>query len=199
MLALVIHASRSWRSAKAIALLAAAALAIGIGSATAIYTVIDAVLLKPVPWQHSERYVALFSASLSDSSRFQWASTSWLDLQEYQQKTHSFDAFGVFLPREFTLTSPGQPQHLTGVEVTPSFVRSLGVAPVIGRWFGEAADEQGNENLAVISSELWNRLGADPKIAGQALTLDGKRYTVTGVSPKWFTPRRLDWRRGAAD
>ena len=189
MLALVVHASRSWRSAKAIALAAAAALAIGIGSATAIYTVIDAVLLKPVRWQHSEQYVALFSASLSDSSRFQWASTSWLDLQEYQQKTHSFDAFGVFLPREFTLTSPGQPQHLTGVEVTPSFVRSLGVAPVIGRWFGEAADERGNDNLAVLSSGLWNRLGADPKIVGQAFTFaDGKRYTVaTGVSPKWLS------------
>ena len=186
MFTFVAHAWKSWKSAKAVGLLAAAALAAGIGSATAIYTVIDAVLIKPVPWQHSERFVALFSARLDNTSKGEWASTSWLDLVDYQQRTRSFDAFGVFLPREFSLTSPGQPQHLTGVEVTPSFAQSLGVSPLVGRWFGETANEQGNTNLAVISSALWNRLGSDPKIIGRSLTMDGHQYTVTGVMPAWF-------------
>ena len=184
MFTFVVHAWRSWKSAKAVALLAATALAVGIGSATAIYTVIDAVLMKPVPWQHGERYVALFSALRNDLKRVR--STSWSDLQDYQRRTHSFDAFGVLQQREFNLTSPGQPQHLRGLEVTPSFASSLGVAPVVGRWFGEAASEQGSVNLAVISSALWKRLGGDPKIAGQALTMDGQQYTVTGVMPPWF-------------
>jgi predicted permease len=180
----VVHAWRSWKSATAVALLAATALAVGIGSATAIYTVIDAVLMKPVPWQHGERYVALFSARRNDLKRVR--STSWSDLQDYQRRTHSFDAFGVLQQREFNLTSPGQPQHLRGLEVTPSFASSLGVAPVVGRWFGEAASEQGNLNLAVISSALWNRLGGGGNILGRALTMDGQQYTVTGVMPAWF-------------
>jgi hypothetical protein len=186
MFTFVVHAWRSWKSAKAVGLLAATALAAGIGSATAIYTVIDAVLVQPVPWQHSERFVALFSAHLDDSSKGQWSSTSWLDLLDYQQRTRSFDAFGIFLPREFSLTAPGQPQHLTGVEVTPAFAQRLGVSPVVGRWFGEASNEQGNVNLAVISSALWDRLGGDPKIIGRSLTMDGRQYTVTGVMPAWF-------------
>jgi putative ABC transport system permease protein len=165
---------------------AVAALAAGIGSATAVYTVVDAVLLKPVPWRHSERFVTLFSAQLHNTSNFQWSSTSLLDLQEYRQRTHSFDAFGVFLPREFSLTAPGAPQHLTAVEVTPSLALSLGVAPVVGRWFREAANEQGNVHLAVISSALWSRLGGGGKIVGQTLTMDGQQYTVTGVMPRWF-------------
>lgn len=186
MFTFVLHAWKSWKSAKAVGLLAATALAAGIGSATAIYTVVDAVLIQPVPWPHSERFVSLFSARLDTTSRGEWASTSWLDLMEYQQKTRSFDAFGVFLPRDFRLTAPGQPQHLTGVEVTPSFVQSLGVSPIVGRWFGDAAHEQGNANLAVISIALWNRLGSDPKIVGRALTMDGRQYTITGVMPAWF-------------
>lgn len=127
MFPFVVYGWRSWKSAKAVVLLAATALGAGIGAATAIYTVVDAVLIRPVPWQHSDRFVALFSSRLNDSSRRQWSSTSWLDLSDYQQRTRSFDAFGVFLPREFSLTSPGQPQHLTGVEVTPSFALSLGM------------------------------------------------------------------------
>ncbi|MGD0868465.1 MAG: ADOP family duplicated permease [Bryobacteraceae bacterium] len=186
MFTLVVHAWRSWKSAKTVALLAATALAAGIGSATAIYTVVDAVLLRPVPWQHGERYVELFSARLNNSSKWQVYGSSWLDLLDYQQRTRSFDAYGALQFREFSLTSPGQPQHLRGLEVTPSLASSLGVAPVVGRWFGEAASEQGNVYLAVISSALWNRLGGDPKIVGQALTMDGKQYTVTGVMPAWF-------------
>jgi len=89
------------KSATAVALLAATALAVGIGSATAIYTVIDAVLMKPVPWQHGERYVALFSARLNNTASGR--STELLaGPVDFQQRTSSFDAFGVLQFREFS-------------------------------------------------------------------------------------------------
>jgi putative ABC transport system permease protein len=181
MLSYVLQGWRSWKSAKAVALLAAAALAIGIGSATAIYTVVDAVLLRPLPWLHGERFVALFGAEASDPGRR--SSMSWLDLLDYQQRTRSFDRFGIYQPREFNLTAPGEPQHLTGVEVTPSLLNSLGVNPLLGRWFDQTENDQ---NLAVVSSRLWSRLGSDPNIVGKSLTLDGRRYTVTGVAAAGF-------------
>src|ERR1039457_1179891 len=120
MFAFIVHGWRAWKSAKGVGLLAATALAVGIGSATAIYTVVDAVLMRPVPWQHGEQYVALFSARLNNTSKWQVYGSSWLDLLDFQQRTHSFDAFGVLQFREFSLPSPGEPQHLRGIEVTPS-------------------------------------------------------------------------------
>lgn len=177
------QAWRSWKNAKAVALLAIAALAVGIGSTTAIYTIVDGVLLRPLPFAHPDRYVALFAAQKSVEG---WSGNSWLNLLEYQRRTTSFDSFGIYQPREFTLTAPGLPRHLKGVEVTPSFLRNLGVSPGVGRWFDEPEREQGNLKLAVISTGLWRSLGADPAISGQTLTLDGAKYTVTGVAPDWF-------------
>jgi len=186
MFALILHGWRSWKSAKAVALLAVIALAVGIGSATAIYTVVNAVLLRPVPWQGGDRFVTIFSSRQNETGKFRWASTSWLNLLEFQQRTRSFDAFGMYLPREFSLTAPGEPQHISGIEVSPPLVASLGVSPIIGRWFGEAAAEQGRTDLAVIAFSLWKRLGSDPAIVGRLLTMDGKQYTVLGVMPAWF-------------
>ena len=186
MFALTLHGWKSWKSAKAVALLAVIALAVGIGSATAIYTVVNAVLLRPVPWQGGDRFVTIFSSRLNDTGKFRWQSTAWLNLLEFQQRTRSFDAFGVYLPREFSLTAPGEPQPISGTEVSPSLVASLGVSPIIGRWFGEAAAEQGRTDLAVIAFSLWKRLGGDPAMVGRTLTMDGRQYTVVGVMPAWF-------------
>ncbi|HEY3938660.1 MAG TPA: ADOP family duplicated permease [Bryobacteraceae bacterium] len=179
MLSLVWQAWRSWKSAKAVALLAVLALAVGIGSTTAIYTVIHAVLLKPLPYQHGERFVALYGARFSEPG--QRSSLPYPDVLAYQQRTHSFDVFGWFRPDEFNLTSPGQPQHLNGIDVTPTLAANLGVNPILGRWF-----RNGDTSFAVISNALWQRLGGRPDILGQPLVLNGRSYTVTGVMPPWF-------------
>ena len=183
MLSQVAQAFRSWKNAQGVALLAVAALGVGIGSATAIYTIVDGVLLRPLPFAHAERYVALFAAQKGVEG---WSGNSWLNLLEYQRRTTSFDSFGIYQPREFTLTAPGLPRHISAVEVTPTFIRNLGVPPLRGRWFQEAEREEGNLKLAVISSGLWRSLGEDPAIVGKTLTLDGGLYTVTGVAPEWF-------------
>lgn len=161
------------------ALLAVLALAAGIGSTTAIYTVIHAVLLKPLPYQHGERFVALYGARFSEPG--QRSSLPYPDVLSYRQRTHSFDVFGWFRLNQFNLTSPGQTQHLNGVEVTPTLAGNLGVNPILGRWF-----RNGDTSVAVISNSLWRRLGGSPNILSQTLALNGRSYTVIGVMPPWF-------------
>ena len=169
---LIWQAWRSWRGAKGVALLAAAALAAGIGSVTAIYTVVNAVMLRPLPYGHGERFVALFSAVTTDPEHY--GSLTVGDARVYQDRSTSFDAFGWFRESSKNLTFAGEPHHVLGVAVTPTLVRQLGAEPALGQWF---SDERG----VVISNGLWRELGGTPDIIGKALTLDGRQFTVTGV------------------
>lgn len=159
------------------ALLAAVALAAGIGSATAIYTVVNAVMIKPLPYRDGDRFVALFGAAVNDPEHY--SDVALKDAQTYQQRTQAFDVFGWFRESSFNLVFAGEPQHVVGVAVTTSLAHHLGVNPVLGQWFH---DQTG----AVISNSLWRRLGGDPAIVGKGLILDGRGYTVTGVMPETF-------------
>ncbi len=173
----ILQAWRSWKSGKAVALVAALALAVGIGSTTAIYTVVNSVMLKPLPYPEGERWVAVYSGTFSQPDR--WGGSTYPDLAQYQERTHSFDVFGWFRPEDFNLTSPGQPQHINGAAVTPSLAQHIGVNPMMGQWF---RDDSG----VVISYALWKRLGGDPNIVGKTAAMNGRSYTVTGVMPPGF-------------
>jgi putative ABC transport system permease protein len=172
------QAWRSWASAKGLAVLAAAAFAIGIGSATAIYTVLNGILLKPLPYPHAERFVALYSGSLNEPES-QRGSHRFPDLIEFQQRARSFDVFGWFRPGGSNLTFAGQPQHVPGIAVTASLAHTIGVSPMIGQWFSDPQH-------AVISYALWRRLGAHADIVGKPVTLDDRMFTITGVMPPGF-------------
>src|SRR5512138_144197 len=174
---IVWQAWRSWRGAKGVALLAAAALAVGIGSATAIYTVVNAVMLAPLPYGHGDRFVAVFSAVTTDPEHH--GSLTVADARVYQDRVASFDAFGWFRESSKNLTFAGEPHHVRGVAVTTPLVHQLAVEAALGRWFN---DDSG----VVISNGLWRELGGDRGIVGKALTLDGRRYTITGVMPASF-------------
>src|SRR5688572_19185137 len=178
MLTVLTQAWQSWKSAKAIALLSTLALAIGIGSTTAIYTVVNAVMLKPLPYANGERWVALFGGQTNDPQRI--SALPFPDCLEYQRRSRSFDAFGWYkMVESFNLTSQGEPQYVNGAAVTPSLAHAVGVNPINGEWF---TDETG----AVISIALWRRLGSDPAIVGKTITLNGRGYTVTGIMPAGF-------------
>jgi putative ABC transport system permease protein len=177
MVAALFQAWRSWKSAPAVAALAALAFAVGIGSVTAIYTVVHGVMLKPLPYRDGDRFVALYGAAINEPGRR--SAHNVPDLLEYQQRTRSFDVFGWFRPRSYNMTFGGQVQHVNGASVTTSLAHNLGVQPAIGRWFE-------NDQEVVISSALWTRLGADAAIVGKPLSLDGRTFTVTGVMPSWF-------------
>jgi putative ABC transport system permease protein len=166
----------SWKTAPGVALLAVVAFAIGIGSATAIFTVINGVLLRPLPYPNSERFVSLYGVNTSAPGPFMAMSVP--ELHDYQQQTTSFDAFGWFRAGQFRLTAPGEPQFVPGATVTPALAQQLG-PPLLGQWFAD-------DTSAVISSALWRRLGGGRDIIGSAITLDERRYTVTGVMPPAF-------------
>ena len=176
---MISHAWQSWKSAKSVALVIVVALTVGIGSATAIYTVINSLLLKPLPYRHGERFVSLLGASLDDPTGR--SSLNISDVLEYQKRARSFDVFGWFQFVNYNLTAPGPPQYINGVDVTPPLVNNLGVNPRVGQWFRDA-----EAPVAVISHPLWQRLGADPGMVGKTITLNGRIYTVTGVMPPRF-------------
>src|SRR5262249_5677390 len=176
MVSALSHAWASWKTAPGVALLAVIAFAVGIGSATAIFTVINGVLLRPLPYPSSERFVALSGAKTTDPGTF--LAMSVPELHDYAQQTTSFDAFGWFRGGRFQLTAPGEPQFVPGVMVTPALARERG-SPVLGQWFVDDAS-------AVLSDTLWRRLGARPDIIGSAITLDDRVYTISGVMPPAF-------------
>ena len=176
MLSAFSQAWRSWKTAPGVALLAIVAFAVGIGSATAIFTVVNGVLLRPLPYPDGERFVSLYGASTTDPGTSMQMSVP--ELQDYQQQTTSFDVFGWLRTGRYLLTAPGEPQFVPGAAVTPALARQLG-SPRLGQWFAD-------DTSAVISSALWRRLGGGRDIIGSAITLDGRRYTISGVMPPTF-------------
>ena len=149
MLTLLSRAWRSWNSAKGAAVLAIVALAIGIGSSTAIYT-----------HRGGERWVALFGSSVKNPGSS--SGLNFTDLQEYKTRSQSFDVLGGYRFENFNLTKPGQAQHLVGVHISPSVVLGVGVEPLKGRWFGEDSADGPGSTVVVIAHSLWQRLGGNP-------------------------------------
>ncbi|HEX2458207.1 MAG TPA: ADOP family duplicated permease [Vicinamibacterales bacterium] len=176
MLSAFSQAWASWKTAPGVALLAVVAFAVGIGSATAIFTVINGVLLRPLPYPHGERFVSLYGVNTNNPGPTMAMSVP--ELQDYEQQTTSFDAFGWFRAGRYRMTAPGEPQFVPGAAVTPALARQLG-PPRLGQWFVD-------DTSAVISTSLWRRLGGEREIIGRAITLDERPYTITGVMPPTF-------------
>ena len=176
MLSAFSQAWRSWKTAPGVALLAVVAFAVGIGSTTAIFTVVNGVLLRPLPYPDGERFVSLYGASTTNPGVSNMMSVP--EVQDYQQQTTSFDVFGWVRTGRYLLTAPGEPRFVPGAAVTPALARQLG-PPRLGQWFSDDAS-------AVISSAFWRRLGGGREIIGSAITLDGRRYTISGVMPPTF-------------
>ncbi len=166
------------------ALLAIAALAVGIGSTTAIYSVVQAVLLNPLPYPNPDRFYMAFGAWRPHPDW--WTSFSSLDAVDYAKDDTTLETFGCSTTGGFDVKFHGQPGHVTGTQISPALGRALGVEPKMGRWFTSSGPQAASVYQAVISNSLWKRLGSDPNIVGKQLTMSGVAYTVTGVMPGWF-------------
>ncbi|HWD00437.1 MAG TPA: ABC transporter permease [Candidatus Sulfopaludibacter sp.] len=156
-------------------------LALGIAANTAIFSLVNGVLLQPLPYPHAERLVNLWT--IYPESHGQQDIYSPANFLDVQARTQSLEAVGAYTEASFTLSGAGQPEFFPGIKMSASTSRVLGIAPQLGRWFTQQEDD-GGQAVAVLSDSLWrNRFGADPNILGRKLDLSGQPYTVVGVLP----------------
>ncbi|MCI0567426.1 MAG: ABC transporter permease [Acidobacteria bacterium] len=163
-------------------LVAILTLALGIGANTALFSAVNALLLRPLPVEDIDHLV--FGMALREG--FDPFGTSLLEFELYQKEAGSLSGSGVGTPRHFTLLAGDEPERLRGSAVTAGFLTTLGVKPILGRLFTSEEDRPGAASVALVGHELWRRLGADRGIVGQVLDLEGRPTTVVGVLPPGF-------------
>ena len=155
-------------------------LALGIGANTAIFSVIDAALLHPIPFPEPERLVTL----RQKTARKDDASVSYPNLLDWQQRAQSFEGIAGVRGDSFTLTGRGEPEQLTALTVSSNLLSVLRARPLLGRMFNKDEDRRHAAPVALLGENYWRRrFAADPKILGQALRLNGRDYAVIGIAP----------------
>jgi putative ABC transport system permease protein len=155
-------------------------LALGIGANTAIFSVANAFLLRPLPFEKDEELVSLYESN-KDQPQFSVSGTKYLD---WRKKNEVFQDLGAIQALELNLTGNGEPIPITALSVTPSYLRLLGVWPRFGRLFAENEDQPGNDRIVLLGDQLWRaRFGGRADVVGQSVWLNGGRYSVVGVLP----------------
>ena len=173
------YATRSLRNAPAFSIAAAVALALGIGATTAILSVVNAVLLQPLPYADADRLVVVLHDGRNPVSPGNFA--------DWRAQTRSFTDVAAAEYWTPDLTGDDNPEQITGLRVSPGMMRLLGVPPMLGRAFTDDEGRAGNEHVVVISYGLWQRrFSSDGAILGKSLALNGQQYTIVGVMPATF-------------
>lgn len=180
-------AIRQLRRSPGFALITILTLGVGIGATTAIFSLVNTVVLRPLPFPDSDRMVDVSPGRQETPGGPVFpGGFSYPDFFDYRSQNHSFEAVASYHDTDMTLTGRGDPLHVTGEVVAADMFRVLRVAPALGRDF-TAADEKPHSNVVILSHELWaSAFGSREDIVGQAATLNGISYTVVGVMPKGF-------------
>ncbi len=159
-------------------------LALGIGGSTSIFTVVDAALLRGLPYKSPDRLYHIWENT--PKKEFPKREFSYPDYQDYQQN-NVFEGLAAYTGGGSILSGYGDPENLNSPRVSANFFSVLGVDPVLGRTFQAGEDVQGGPKVTILTYGLWQRrFGGDPGIVGKALTLNGESYTVVGVLPASF-------------
>lgn len=174
------YGARTLRKSPGFTLVAVIALALGIGANTAMFSVVDSVLLRPLPYAEPESLLKIYTSM----PQFRDASISYPNFLDWQQRSRSFEAMAAYRSTSFNLTGSANPERLRGEMASATIFPVLGIKPVIGRAFTSDEDRKGGAQVAVLTSSFWKtRFGSDPQIIGRTLTLDEKLYTIVGVVP----------------
>lgn len=176
---------RQFRKAPGFTVVAVLTLALGIGANTAIFSVIYAVVLRPLPFRDPARVVAV---KTTEPNRHDDIGVSYPAFLDWRSRNHVFETLSAFTTDDFTLTGRGVPAHVTGGVVSANTFSLLGVAPALGRDFSANEDMPASTGLPMILSQnLWReRFASQPNVVGQSVTLSGQVFTVVGVMPAGF-------------
>ena len=182
------YAARMLLKGRMVTLIAILALTLGIGANTAIFSVINAVLIKPLPYPHPERLVRIYEKS----PQFEQMSVSYPNFVDWQRRSHAFEHMAVYRHQQFNLTGGQEPERVNGRLVSADFFSTIGVQPLLGRDLRLEDDRPGAGPVTLLSHAFWQRrFGGDPNIVDKPLTINGKAYTVIGVLPasfKFYSP-----------
>jgi len=167
-------------------------LALGIGANSAIFSVVDTVMLRPLPFPQPEQLVNIWGTSERNGSAREAA--SFPDMFDFRAQSRSFSAFAAYSGAWTVLTGVSEAQEMDGVAVDGDFFEALGVAPALGRGFTAEEAKPGAPNVVVISYNLWKRaFASDPNIVGRVVTMRAGTFTVLGVMPAgWKFPANFD-------
>lgn len=175
---------RSYLKRPGFVVIAVATLALGIGASTVIFTVVDAALLRGLPYREPDRLYHLWEKT--PKGEFSKREFSYPDYQDYQ-KNNVFEGLAAYTGGGAILSGSGDPENIGAPRASANFFNVLGVEPLIGRGFQEGDDKPGGPRVAVLSYGLWQRrFGGDSGILGKGITLNGQSYTIVGVLPSTF-------------
>jgi putative ABC transport system permease protein len=177
---------RGLRNSPAFSCIAILTLALGIGATTAIFSVVNTVLLRPLPYHDSERLIHVWTKS----SMFPELSMgmSLLDFQDVRARAHSLEKIALYNPTKLSLTGNGAPESLEAARISPDFISLFSEHPILGRLFDSTDEDRKNGDVALLSYSLWQRrFGGDPNIVGKPVDLEQRPYTIIGVMPDGFS------------
>ncbi len=174
------YAVRMLLKSRGFALIAVLTLALGIGANTALFSVVNSVLLNPLPFQNPDELYALYTKT----SNFDRGSISYPNFLDWQKQNHTFSSLSAFRADDYNLTGSGQPERLHAHQISADFFPTLGLKPVLGRNFLPEEDRAGGNPSAILGDGFWKRkFASSTDILGKSITLNGKPYTIIGVAP----------------
>lgn len=178
------YAIRMLAKSPAFTAIAALTLALGIGANTALFSIVNGVLLNPLEYPHSEQLVAVYASTTG----FDRAPITYLNFLDWQRSTQTFASMAAYRNQDYNLAGSREGERLSGYMISADFFPTLGVKPVLGRAFDASDDQVGAAPVVILGGGLWQReFGSSPDVIGKSLTLNGTSYLVVGVMPAGFS------------
>ena len=183
------YAFRNLANARGFALVACVTLAVGIGANTAIFSIMDTVLLRPLPYRNPDQLLRLNETEAAPG-KYPFAGPDFVDWKAQNQTFQDMTMFGW--SHDVNLNAGGKPEHVRALPTEANFFQLLGVEPLLGRTWAAGEDQRGKDDVAVLSYGFWqSRFAGDPHAVGQTIELDARKYTIVGVMPASF---RFPWK-----
>jgi putative ABC transport system permease protein len=186
------YALRVVRRNPGFATAAALTFALGIGASTAMFSVVNGVLLRPLPYADPGRLVVLWERDIARSRDRNVVAVP--NFEAWRARARSFEAMAGLVPLPATIAGAPNPERVMGAEVSPGYFRMLGVAPALGREFAADEERAGGADVLVLSHGFWrSHFGGDRAVIGRTLSIDGRPHTIVGVMPATFEPPQFGW------